>query len=85
MDIAFLEDQKKKADAYLEQSSISDTEQKRKVAIVFQYISSLLTPDSFTDAEREDIRKLALELEYQEDTDFDMWLKSVPTEEATES
>lgn len=85
MDIAFLGDQKKKADAYLEQSSISDAEQKRKVAVVSQYISSLLTPDSFTDAEREDIRKLALELEYQEDTDFDVWLTSVPVEEATES
>lgn len=85
MDIAFLEDQKKKADAYLEHPAISDTEQKRKVAIVSQYISSLLTPDSFTDAEREDSRKLALELEYQEDTDFDEWLMSVPTEEPVES
>lgn len=85
MDNAFLEDQKKKADTYLEQPSASDTEQKRKVAIVSQYISSLLTPDSFTDAEREDSRKLALELEYQEDTDFDEWLMSVPTEEPVES
>ncbi len=79
MNTGFLEEQKKKADAYLEKSLASDAEQKRKVAIVSQYISSLLTPDTFTNDESEDIRKLALELGYEESTDFDIWLKSAPS------
>jgi hypothetical protein len=76
MEKAFLEDQKRKVAEYLEQSSELDADEKKKIGIVSQYISSLLEPESFTSDESEDIRKLALEFEYEQDTDFAEWLKN---------
>lgn len=76
MEKSFLEDQKRKVAEYLEQSSELDADEKKKIGIVSQYISSLLEPESFTSDESEDVRKLALEFEYQQDTDFAEWLKS---------
>lgn len=77
MDTLFLEAQKNKAVLYLEKLGDTDSDEKNKVAIVSQYISSLLEPGTFTDAEREDIRKLALELGYEAEIDFDAWLKTL--------
>lgn len=73
MDKNFLEKQKAKASECLQ---TKEGAEKQRISIVVQYISSILEAEKFTDIEREDLRKLALELDYKEDTSFDEWEKT---------
>lgn len=76
----FLEKQKNVA---LEQLKIlentGDSQREKKVSIISQYLLSILTPESFSDAQKEDLRKLALELGYKEDVDFSRWYNAQQT------
>lgn len=76
MDKTFLEHQKNLALQHLEKLGAVDGREKEAVSIVSEYLSSLLHPESFTDAQKEDLRKLALELEFQENTSFEEWTKT---------
>ncbi len=67
----FIEKQKKDAQQKLE--SVESVE-KQRISIVFQYLTSLLEPEKYTEADREDLRKLALELGFKEDTVFSEWV-----------
>ncbi|KKW22678.1 MAG: hypothetical protein UY67_C0038G0007 [Candidatus Kaiserbacteria bacterium GW2011_GWA2_52_12] len=71
MNTDLLKEQIKKVSEYLESA---EGETKQKISIISQYLSSLLEPEKFTDIQREDLRKLALELGYQEDTSFEKWI-----------
>lgn len=71
MDKDFLTEQREKASEYLQKQ---EGETKQKISIIFQYLSALLEPEKFTDIESEDLRKLALELGFQENTLFDQWV-----------
>lgn len=52
--------------------------QKRKaISVVIVYLSSILNPDDYTEDQIEDIRKLALELGYTEETDFNKWVLGI--------
>ena len=73
MDKTFLEEQKNLALRRLESLEDKDEPEKKAVAIVSEYLSSLLHPENFADAQKEDLRKLALEFGYKEDTDFSKW------------
>lgn len=64
-------EQREKASEYLQKQ---EGEIKQKISIIFQYLSALLEPEKFTDIESEDLRKLALELGFQENTLFDKWV-----------
>lgn len=78
MDKTFLEQQKTLALQRLESFGDKDGEEKQAVAIASEYLSSLLHPENFTDAQKEDLRKLALEFGYKEDTDFSKWTPTLP-------
>ena len=78
MDKTFLEQQKKLVLQRLEGFGDKDAPEKKAVAIVSEYLSSLLNPEGFTDAQKEDLRKLALEYGYKEDTDFSKWTLVIP-------
>jgi hypothetical protein len=69
----FIEKQKKDAQQKLENV---EGPEKQKMTIVFQYLSSLLEPEKYIEADREDLRKLALELGFKENTVFDDWVKT---------
>ena len=84
MDKTFLEQQKKLALQRLEGFGDKDVPEKKAVAIVSEYLSSLLNPEGFTDAQKEDLRKLALEYGYKEDTDFNKWVPVLPGPVASE-
>ena len=74
MDKIFLKEQEKLALRRLE-SIANDGEPERKAtAIVSGYLSSLLYPERFTDIQKEDLRRLALEFGYREATDFSTWI-----------
>lgn len=73
MDKDFLKKQKDLVLQRLEALGDETTEKKRELTIVSEYLSSLLHPEKYTEAEKEDLRKLALELGYKEDTDFSAW------------
>ena len=64
MDKTFLEQQKNLALQRLEGFGDKDAPEKKAVAIVFEYLSSLLHPKDFTYVQKEDLRKLALEFGY---------------------
>jgi inorganic pyrophosphatase len=83
MNKAYFEEQKNKATEYL-QSLQTDDEKKQKISIISQYISSLLAPEAFTQAQNEDLRKLALEVGYQEDTLFADWIKTLEPSKSLE-
>ena len=84
MDKTFLEQQRTLALQRLESFGDKDASKKRAVAVISEYLSSLLNPESFTDAQKEDLRKLALEYDYKEDTDFSKWIPALPEPEAKE-
>ncbi len=67
----FIEKQRKNAQQKLE--SVEGVE-KQRISIVFQYLTSLLEPEKYTEADREDLRKLALELGFKDDTIFSEWV-----------
>ena len=73
----FLEKQKNAAFKKLtELKDVSDKQPlKDKISIIHQFISSIIEPEGFTDIQKEDFRKLALELNFTEGTDFTEWLK----------
>jgi len=73
MDKTYLEEQKKLAAQRLEDLGGKDVPEKKVIAVISEYLSSLLYPENFTDAQREDLRKLALEFGYEEDSDFSKW------------
>ena len=75
MNQPFLTEQKNLALKELEAISGSENQRKERISIVIQYLTSLLEPESFTEAQREDLRKLALELSFKEDTLFSDWIK----------
>lgn len=78
MDKTFIEQQKNLALQHLMGYEEQDVKEKKAVSIVVEYLSSLLNPENYAEDQREDLRKLALELSYQEDTDFNKWVKSLP-------
>ena len=84
MDKTFLEIQKNLALQRLESFGDTDTPEKKVVVVVSEYLSSLLRPEDFTDAQKEDLRKLALECGYKEDTDFSKWTPALPVPVASE-
>ena len=81
----FVEQQKTLVLQRLEALGDADASKKRELTVVSEYLSSLLHPEKYTEAQMEDLRKLALELEYKEDTDFTAWEASAPsrTEESS--
>lgn len=81
MNEIFIEQQKALALQYLESGSEKDEEKIKAIAIVVEYLSSLLDHDKYTEAEREDLRKLALEVGYKDDTDFNRWISNTLTSE----
>lgn len=74
----FIKQQQAIASERLSKLIEAESDKNRKVSIVFQYLSSLLDLDDFTDAQKEDLRKLALELGYKEDIDFETWFAGLP-------
>lgn len=73
----FIKQQKTASLQQLEQIKDSqEGEKKKDMSIISQYLSSLLEPEKFNDAQKEDLRKLALELKYKEDTEFTEWHKT---------
>ncbi len=77
MNIPFLTEQKDAALKELGAISGSENQKKERISIIIQYLASLLEPDSFTEAQREDLRKLSLELGFKEDTVFADWVKII--------
>lgn len=75
MDKDFLKNQKATLESTLLQLGEKDAEQKKDLSIVYNFICSLLEPDKVTDTQREDLRKLALEIGYSKDTKFENWMK----------
>jgi hypothetical protein len=69
----FLEQQKALVLQRLEALGDADAQGKRELTIVSEYLSSLLHPENYPEADKEDLRKLALELDYKDDTDFAVW------------
>lgn len=84
MDKTFIEQQKNLAKQRLEEFGEKKGQEKQATATVYEYMLSLLNSENFTDAEREDLRKLALEFGYSEDTDFSKWTPTFPTSEKVE-
>ena len=78
MDKTFLEQKKTLALQRLESFRDKDGEEKQAVVMAHEYLSSLLHPENFTDAQKEDLRKLALEFGYKEDTNFSEWTPTFP-------
>ncbi|MBI4136263.1 MAG: hypothetical protein HY481_01810 [Candidatus Vogelbacteria bacterium] len=78
MNKTFLEKQKNLALQRLESFKDNNEPGKKAIAIVSEYLSSLLYSENFTDAQKEDLRKLALEFGYKEDTDFSKWTPTFP-------
>lgn len=72
----FLEKQKNKVQNQLNKTADVDSAIKNKLFIIFNYINSLLEPEKYSDTQREDLRKLALELNYNEDTEFEKWFNA---------
>ena len=73
MDTAFLEQQKKEVERTISQLADTDIQRKKDLSVIYNFLCSLLDPEKFTDIQREDLRKLALELGYTEDTVFRGW------------
>jgi|GEM_PF-2412119 len=78
MNKEFIEQQKTLVLQRLEALKDTDAKSKQELNIIAGYLSSLLHPEKYTDADKEDLRKLALELGYKEDTDFAVW-EATPT------
>ena len=76
MNREFLEQQKQ--DIHNKRSQLHgeeiDKNLKKKLFVLYDFVSSLLESDKFTDPQKEDLRKLALELRYTENTSFEEWL-----------
>ena len=77
MDKVFIQEQKTKTIRNLEPLEQDKGHIKQALVIVSEYLSSLLNPEEFTEDQREDLRKLALELGYTEDTKFDVWFSKL--------
>ncbi len=71
----FLKNQKTAIEKALTQVGETDVAQKKDLSILYNFVCSLLEPDKSTDIRKEDLRKLALELGYSEDTKFEDWTK----------
>jgi len=75
MDRDFLNRQKlnisNKLDQLQRQQNSNDL--KNKLSILYNFTSLLLEPDKFTESQKEDLRKLALELNYTESSNFEEW------------
>jgi hypothetical protein len=73
MDKIFLEEQKKAIEQAIGQLPEAEVQQKKDLSVIYNFVCSLFDPEKFTDIQREDLRKLALELGYTEDTVFRNW------------
>lgn len=73
MNKEFIEQQKTLVSQRLETLGETDAQKKRQLTVVSEYLSSLLHPEKYIEADKEDLRKLALEFGYKEDTDFTAW------------
>jgi len=71
-----LEEQKNKVQNQLNKTADTDSVIKNKLFIIFHYIDSLSQPEKYSETQREDLRKLALELKYNEDTEFEKWFNA---------
>lgn len=47
----------------------------RRIWVILEYLHTLLTPDSFSVQKLEDLRRLVLEINFDENTGFDEWIK----------
>ena len=81
MNKGFIEQQKKLALEHFKSYGKSDSKGKKAVLVVLEYLSSLLNTEDYTENQREDLRKLALEFGYKEDTIFDKWILNIPFQE----
>ena len=72
----FLQEQKGKVQNQLNKTADVDSAIKSKLLIIYNYINSLLESEKYSDIQREDLRKLALELKYGEDTEFEKWFNA---------
>lgn len=73
MNKKFVQQQKEQVLRKLSTLKGPETQEKRQLFVLSQFLSSLLNPEGFTENEREDLRKLALELGYKEDSSFVDW------------
>jgi len=55
----------------------SDKSLKSKLQIIRSFVLSLIHPEEFNDIQREDLRKLARELNYDATTEFSKWWQSI--------
>jgi len=77
MDKDFLEQQLKNINKISEE--IKDKNNKdleNKLQIIRSFVLSLIHPEEFNEIQREDLRKLARELDYDEATEFNQWWQS---------
>ncbi len=65
----FLESQMTLASQRLGEVDGESTQLKQELSIVTEDLSSLLHPENYPESQKEDLRKLALELGYEESTD----------------
>jgi hypothetical protein len=75
MDKAFFEQQKKAIEQTISQLPEAEIQQKKDLSVIYNFVCSLLDPEKFTGIQKEDLRKLALELGYSEESVFKDWKK----------
>ncbi len=74
MDSNFIEKQINSVNSKIEETVGSrDFELEKHLKIIHDYLLSLQHPEKFSELQIEDLRKLAQELSYKEDTEFDKW------------
>lgn len=73
----FIKEQKELALKEIEKLGNTEGQKKQQLSVVFQFLSSLLEPEEFTEAEKEDLRKLALEMSFEENTKFEDWCSTL--------
>ncbi len=47
----------------------------RRIWVILEYLQTLLHPDSFLEQKLEDLRRLVLEINFDESIGFDEWIK----------
>lgn len=62
---------------------INNAELEKKLQVVYDFVLSTKEADKFSDAQKEDLRKLAKELNFDGDTDFKKWLVSIAEDKPT--
>ncbi|MEK7161266.1 MAG: hypothetical protein AAB729_01075 [Patescibacteria group bacterium] len=60
-----------------ESKALGNTNFGKKLQVIYNFVLSLTEPNRFTDIEKEDLRRLAKELNFTEDSNFDQWISSI--------